>query len=378
MQTPAGLHKKLKGKLELKPKIKVDKRNIKLLYTPGVADIVKIIAKDKECLYLYTGKGNNVAIVSDGSRILGLGNLGAEAALPVMESKALLYKIYGDVDAISLCLKTQKAEEIISIVKNISINFGAINIEDIESPKCFEIVDELSKRSKIPVFHDDQHGTAVVVLAALLNALKLVKKNLPNARIIVLGAGAAGYGITKLLFYAGAKNMIVLDSVGSIYEGRDGLNDYKENLAKITNRKKEDLGLESALHKSDVFIGVSGQKGILSRNMIKKMNRNAVVFALSNPDPEIFPEEAKKGGAIIVATGRSDFPNQVNNALVFPSLMRKILDEKRKSISEKLLYQAAKDLAKAVTNPKLESIIPSFDFKRQKGTFFNYRHHKKF
>jgi len=378
MQTPAGLHKKLKGKLELKPKIKVDKRNIKLLYTPGVADIVKIIAKDKECLYLYTGKGNNVAIVSDGSRILGLGNLGAEAALPVMESKALLYKIYGDVDAISLCLKTQKAEEIISIVKNISINFGAINIEDIESPKCFEIVDELSKRLKIPVFHDDQHGTAVVVLAALLNALKLVKKNLPNARIIVLGAGAAGYGITKLLFYAGAKNMIVLDSVGSIYEGRDGLNDYKENLAKITNRKKEDLGLESALHKSDVFIGVSGQKGILSRNMIKKMNRNAVVFALSNPDPEIFPEEAKKGGAIIVATGRSDFPNQVNNALVFPSLMRKILDEKRKSISEKLLYQAAKDLAKAVTNPKLESIIPSFDFKRQKGTFFNYRHHKKF
>ena len=378
MQTPAGLNKKLKGKLELKPKIKVDKRNIKLLYTPGVADIVKIIAKDKECLYLYTGKGNNVAIVSDGSRILGLGNLGAEAALPVMESKALLYKIYGDVDAISLCLKTQKAEEIISIVKNISINFGAINIEDIESPKCFEIVDELSKRLKIPVFHDDQHGTAVVVLAALLNALKLVKKNLPNARIIVLGAGAAGYGITKLLFYAGAKNMIVLDSVGSIYEGRDGLNDYKENLAKITNRKKEDLGLESALHKSDVFIGVSGQKGILSRNMIKKMNRNAVVFALSNPDPEIFPEEAKKGGAIIVATGRSDFPNQVNNALVFPSLMRKILDEKRKSISEKLLYQAAKDLAKAVTNPKLESIIPSFDFKRQKGTFFNYRHHKKF
>lgn len=361
MQTPIELHKELKGKLEFKPKIKVDDNNIKLLYTPGVADVVRQIAKNKEDLYLYTGKPNSIAIVSDGSRILGLGNLGAEAALPVMESKALLYKVYGNVDAVPLCLKTQDAEEIISIVENVSPNFGAINIEDIESPKCFEIVDELSNRLDIPVFHDDQHGTAIVVLAALLNALKLVKKSLANARIIVLGAGAAGYGITNLLCYVGAKNVVVLDSKGSIYGGRDDLNDYKKKLAKITNTKNEDLGLESALHGSDVFIGVSGQKNILSSNMIKKMNKNPIVFALTNPDPEIFPDEAKKGGAAIVATGRSDFPNQVNNALVFPSLMRKILDKRIKTIDQELLYKAAKDLANMANDIKESHIIPSLD-----------------
>ena len=363
MQTPAELHKKLKGKIETKPKIKINKKNLKLLYTPGVAEVVRLIAKNHENLYIYTGKGNNVAIISDGSRILGLGNLGSEAAMPVMESKALLYKVYGNVDAVPLCIKTQKAQEIIEIVENLSTNFGAINIEDIEAPKCFEIVDELTKRLKIPVFHDDQHGTAVVALAALMNALKVVNKNLGNSRIVVLGAGAAGYGITKLLCYAGARNVIVLDSLGSIYEGRKDLNNYKQNLAKMTNRKKEDLDLDSVLFRSDVFIGVSGQKDILSHDMIKKMNGDAIVFALSNPDPEINPSEARNGGAKIVATGRSDFPNQVNNALIFPSLMREILDKKIKKISEELLYRAAKDLAKRVRKPTAEHILPALGFK---------------
>ena len=357
------LHKKLKGKLEFKSKIKIDKKNLSLLYTPGVAEVVRIISKKPETVYEYTGKGNTIAIVSDGSRILGLGNLGAKAALPVMESKALLYKVYGNVNAIPLCLKTQKVDEIISIVENISPSFGAINIEDIESPKCFEIVDELAKRLDIPVFHDDQHGTAVVVLAALLNALKLVNKDLAKARIIIFGAGAAGYGITKLLCYAGARNIIVLDSCGTIYESRSGLNRYKTHIAKITNPKHENLELDSALNWSDVFIGVSGQKDVVTASMIKKMKKDAIIFALSNPEPEILPGEAIKAGARVVATGRSDFKNQVNNAVVFPSLMRKILDERIKKITEELLYRVAKELSRMVRRPTPYNIVPPLDRK---------------
>lgn len=354
-----NLHKRLKGKLDVKPKIKLNKKNLSLLYTPGVAAAVEAIKQSKASAYQYTGKGDSIAIVSDGSRVLGLGNVGALAALPVMESKALLYKVYGNVNAIPLCVRTQDAKEIIKLVEDISPNFGAINIEDIETPKCFEIVDALSNKLDIPVFHDDQHGTAVVVLAALLNALKLVNKKIETARIIILGAGAAGYGIAKLLAYAGAKNILVLDSLGTIYKGRTNLNPYKEHLAEITNSEIVRLNLDSAMESCDVFIGVSGKKNILIASMIKKMSRKPIVFALSNPYPEILPKEALDAGAFIVATGRSDFFNQVNNALVFPFFMRNILDEKINTISERLLYNAAIELSRKVKKASPRKIICS-------------------
>jgi len=352
------IHKKLHGKVELKSKIRLNKKNLSLIYTPYVAEAVLEISKNKNNVYKYTGKRNNVAIISDGSRILGLGNLGGEAAIPVMEGKSLLYKYYSNVDAYPICLKTKDKDEIINIVENISINFSAINIEDIESPKCFYIVDELSARLNIPVFHDDQHGTAVVVLAALINALKLVKKNLSKVKIVILGAGAAGYGITKLLHYAGARNILVLDSEGIIYKNRGNLNKYKNYLARITNFNNEKGDLKRALLNADVFIGVSGQKNIVKKGIIKKMNKNAVVFALSNPYPEILPKEARKANIKIIATGRSDFPNQVNNALVFPFLMRYILDKKIKKIDERLFYDFALKLAKKTKNLSFNRILP--------------------
>ncbi|MBI2675821.1 MAG: NADP-dependent malic enzyme [Candidatus Aenigmarchaeota archaeon] len=354
------LHEKLKGKIEIRPKAEISREVLRLLYTPGVAEIVRIIARNKPDVYRYTGKGNSIAIVSDGSRILGLGNLGPEAALPVMESKAMLYKAYGNVDAYPVCLKTQKTEEIISIVENISPNFGAINIEDIEAPKCFEIVEKLSERLDIPVFHDDQHGTAIIVTAGLMNALKIVNKSMETARIVILGSGAAGYGIAKLLVHAGARNLLVLDSNGIIHRKRDSLNKYKQELAEITNQRQESGTLEDAIQGSDVFIGVSGRKGIVSGNMVKDMNKDAIVFALSNPDPEIMPADAKAAEARIVATGRGDFENQINNSLVFPFFMRKVLDERIMKIDKQLMYLTAEKISGMVA-PAPDRILPSIE-----------------
>ncbi len=357
-QTALKLHEKLKGKIEIRPKIKVNQKNLSLIYTPGVAEVVRVIHENKAEVYKYTGKGNSIAIISDGSRVLGLGNQGAEAAMPVMEGKALIYKSFGNVNAIPICLKTQNAQEIISIVENLAPNFGAINIEDIESPKCFEIVEALTKSLDIPVFHDDQHGTAVVAVAGLLNALKVVKKELKTAKIIVFGAGAAGYGITRLLVHAGAKNILVLDSKGILYEGREEMNKYKQELAKITNKKREAGNLIRALKNSDAFIGVSGQTDIITCHNVAAMNEHAIIFALSNPDAEMTIEEAKKGCAAVIATGRSDFKNQVNNSVCFPFIMRKILDEKIKKIDQELLLSVAKKIAGKVKRPTARKIIP--------------------
>jgi malate dehydrogenase (oxaloacetate-decarboxylating) len=355
------LHKRLRGKLELKPKIRLNKRLLNLLYTPGVADVSLAIAKDKKLVYSLTGKGNSVAIVTDGTRVLGLGDVGPEAALPVMESKALLFKTYGNIDAVPICLRTKDILEIVNTVRNIAPSFGAINIEDIESPKCLEIVDSLSAGLDIPVFHDDQHGTAVVTLAALLNALKVAKKDISGAKIVVAGAGAAGYGITRLLVHAGARNILVLDSKGIIHSERPDLNEYKKELVKLTNPGGVQGDIEYAIRNADVFIGVSGQKDLLKPYMIRHMAEPSIVFALTNPEPEILPEAAKKAGADIIATGRSDFPNQVNNAVVFPFLMRKILDKGIKRIDEKLLYDTAKRLAAKVRKPTKNRILPRIE-----------------
>ncbi len=352
------LHEQLKGKTELKPKIAVDQRVLSLLYTPGVAEVVRRISDKKEEVYRYTGRGNAVAIVSDGSRVLGLGNRGPEAALPVMEGKALLYKVYGNVDAVPLCIKTQDVDEIIQFVENIEPTFGAINIEDIEVPKCFEVVDELTKRLKIPVFHDDQHGTAIVATAALLNALQVVGKKLQTARIVILGAGAAGYGIAHLLYSAGARDMLVLDSKGILSRKRKDLHIYKQRLIALTNPHDEDGTLDDAVQDADVFIGVSGQADILTPAMIGTMHE-PVVFALSNPDPEILPSLAFRAGAKIVATGRSDFPNQVNNAIVFPFLMRKILDERISHVGGELMLSVARQIARMTKPLTAEHIIPT-------------------
>ena len=351
------IHEKAHGKITIKATIKPSTKTLKLLYTPGVAVISKLIAHDKKLADKYTGKANRVAIVSDGSRVLGLGNVGADAALPVMESKALLYKVYGDVDAFPLCLKTQDAREIIKIVKAVSPDFGAVNIEDIESPKCFEIVEKLSNALDIPVFHDDQHGTAIVALAATINALKLARKKLGTAKIVVMGAGAAGFGITRLLHEAGARNLYVLDSKGLIYAGRTGLNAYKKQLAKISNKKKQKGQLAETIKGADVFIGVSGRANSLYPGMITSMNKKPIVFALTNPNPEIKPKEARRAGAFIIATGRSDFENQVNNALVFPLLIRKMLDAKTKRVTQKLLLDTALKLSR-VCKPRVGKILP--------------------
>lgn len=340
------IHRKLKGKIEVSSKTPVkDMKILSLLYTPGVAEVSREIFSDKEKVYEYTSKQNSVAIVTDGTRVLGLGDIGPEAAMPVMEGKSVLFKLFGNVDSFPICLKTKDAEEIVSIVKNISPTFGAINIEDIDSPKCFEIVDKLNEELDIPVFHDDQQGTGIVVLAALINAMKVVKKDIRKARIVIMGSGSAGIGTAKMLLSFGAANLLLLDSKGIVYEGRSGLDKYKEEIAGKTNKERMKGGLEEAVSGADVFIGVSGRGNILTGEMVRKMNKDAVIFALSNPDPEILPDEAKKGGARIIATGRSDYPNQINNSLVFPGVLRGVLDVRAKKINEKMMLGAALTLA---------------------------------
>ncbi len=352
-----ALSKKIGGKIEIKSKIKLSKKTLPILYTPGVAEVSKAIAKNKKLSFLYTLKRNTVAVISDGSAVLGLGNIGPEAALPVMEGKALLFKELGGVDAIPLVLSTQDVEEIIHIVKHISVTFGGINLEDISAPRCFEIEEKLKKELNIPVFHDDQHGTAIVVLAGLINALKVVKKRIEKVKIVISGAGAAGTAIAKLLITCGATQVIVVDRQGIIFKERTGLNAPKMELAGITNPENARGTILDALRGADVFIGVSAP-GILRHMDISKMNRESIVFAMSNPVPEIMPREATKGGARIVATGRSDFPNQLNNVLAFPGIFRGALDNKAVQITDQHKIKAARAIASLIKNPTVDKIVP--------------------
>lgn len=350
-----------KGAIELIPKVKVDSReDLALRYTPGVAVISNAIKNDKSKVYTYTGKPNNVAIITDGSRILGLGNIGPEAGLPVMEAKAMLFKKYGGVDAVPICLDTQEEEAIISIVKALAPGFGGFNIEDIESPKCFRIVDRLSKELEIPILHDDQHGTAMVAVAALINALKLAGKDITKIKIVINGAGAAGMGIVRLLSYMKIKNIYVVDTVGAIYDGRkDRMNEFKQEIATLTNREKLQGSLAEIAEKADVLIGVSSA-GVFTKEIIQKMAEKPIVFALANPVPEISYKDAKDAGAFIVATGRSDTPNQVNNVLSFPNIMRGLLDSGAKHVDYDMLYEASKALAKCVGKELgVEHILPA-------------------
>jgi malate dehydrogenase (oxaloacetate-decarboxylating) len=371
-----NLHRMLKGKIEIHNKVSVEnafdeeKGTLGLIYTPGVAYVSTEISNNKELVYDYTSKWNNVAIICDGTRVLGLGDIGPEGALPVMEGKSILFKILGGINAYPLCIATKEKEEIIRFVKAIQPVFGAINIEDIESPKVFDIIKRLQNELSIPVFHDDQHGTAVITLAALINSLKIVNKKIDSIKAVVSGAGSAGYGIFKILEKAGCKDIVVTDSKGAIYEGRKDLKDdsdrknndnaSKQEISKKSNPRKLTGNLVDVVRDADVFIGVSGKAGLLEAGMVKSMNQDAIIFALSNPDPEILPSDALKAGARIVATGRSDFPNQVNNAVVFPSVLRALLDMRAKGLDEDMLVAASYAIASLVegTHLKEDYIIP--------------------
>jgi malate dehydrogenase (oxaloacetate-decarboxylating) len=358
----------LKGKIEIQNRVSIDnifdeeKGTLGLIYTPGAAYVATEISKNKELAYDYTSKWNNVAIVCDGTRVLGLGNVGPEAAFPVMEGKSVLFKILGGINAFPLCIDMKDKEDIIRFVKAIQPVFGAINIEDIESPKVLEIVERLRNELQIPVFHDDQHGTAVITLAALINALRFFHKGIRNISVVIAGAGSAGYGIFRILQEAGCKNIVVTDSFGAIYENRvNGIDSqYKKEIANKTNAMKLDGSLADALKGADVFIGVSGKGSILNKEMVRSMNNDPIVFALSNPDPEILPFDALEAGAKIVATGRSDFANQVNNAVVFPAILRALLDLRVKNLGEDMLVSVATAIADIVdsSNVKEDYIIP--------------------
>lgn len=362
----------LRGKIEIHNRVSIgssseDNENdtLDLIYTPGVAFVAKQISLDKKLAYDYTSKWNNVAIVCDGTRVLGLGDIGPEGAIPVMEGKSVLFKVLGDINAFPLCIDTRDKEEIIKFVKAIQPVFGAVNIEDIESPKVLEIVERLQKDLSIPVFHDDQHGTAIIALAALLNSLRLVRKSIHSIRVVIAGAGSAGYGIFRILTEAGCRNIIVTDSMGAIYENRiKGISSrFKKEIADKTNPMKLSGSLADVLKGADVFIGVSGRARLIDKEMVQSMNSNPIVFALSNPDPEILPSDALEAGASIVATGRSDFANQVNNAVVFPAILRSLLDLRVKNLSEDMLVSVGTAIAEIVdTNHlKYDYIIPKVD-----------------
>lgn len=349
------IHKLNKGKLEVKSKVPLEsKDDLSVAYTPGVAEPSRQIASDKDLAYTYTIKGNSVAVVSDGSAVLGLGDIGGEAAMPVMEGKALLFKEFANIDAFPICLTTGDKDQIIQTVKNISAGFGGINLEDIAAPKCFEIEEALQDIG-IPVFHDDQHGTAVVILAALINASQVVDKNLEDLKVVISGAGAAGTATAKLLK---VHDIIMLDSKGIIHSGRDNLNSAKESLLQHTNKNNISGDLSDALKDADVFIGVS-QPNLVSEAMIKSMNENPIILAMANPTPEIMPEVALAAGAAVVGTGRSDFPNQVNNVLAFPGIFRGALDIRAPKITESMKLAAAHALAAVVKSPTKDEILPS-------------------
>jgi len=366
------LHKKLKGKIAINSKMHVKtKEDLSLVYTPGVGEICKEINSFPEKVFDYTMKGNTVAIITDGSAVLGLGNLGPEASLPVMEGKALLLREFAGIDSFPIALKTQDPDEIVLIVKNISPVFGGINLEDISAPRCFDIEARLQDLG-IPVMHDDQHGTAIVVLAALINASKIVGKKLNQLKVVVNGAGAAGNSIANFLTCFGGndnnicksvKDVVICDSKGIIHKGRTDLAGYKKKLAEISNTENISGSLEDAMKGADVFIGVS-KADLVSEEMVKSMNNDSIVIAMANPVPEIMPDKAKNAGAKIVATGRSDFPNQVNNALAFPGIFRGLLDSKAIKITNDMKISAAYALAETIKNPTVDQILPSiFDKK---------------
>ncbi len=354
------LHKKFHGKLGVISKVPIkNKKDLSLVYTPGVAEVCRVIAKDKNLANAYTLKRNIVAVVSDGSAILGLGNLGPEAAIPVMEGKAILFKEFAGLDAFPICLDTQDTEEIIKTIKYLAPVFGGINLEDISAPRCFEIETRLKKELSIPVLHDDQHGTAVVVLAAMINSLKLKKIDKSVAKVVISGAGAAGTAVAKILVKYGFKNVFVCDSKGLLYKERGDLSGAKLELAELINPKvSADTSLKSVLKKADVFIGISGPN-IIGRAEVRSMNAKPVVLALANPVPEIMPKEAKAGGAYIVASGRSDFPNQINNVLAFPGIFRGALDNGVTQITDEMLIRAAENLAGYVKKLAPDNVLPN-------------------
>ena len=355
------LHLENHGKLAVVSKVPIKTReDLALAYTPGVAEPCKEIKENKDLSFEYTCRGNMVAIVSDGTRVLGLGDIGPEAGMPVMEGKCALFKEFGDVDAFPLCIRSKDVDEIVNTVALLAGSFGGINLEDISAPRCFEIERKLKERCDIPVFHDDQHGTAVVTAAALLNALKFTGRKIEDIKVVMSGAGAAGSAIIKLLIELGLKNVIMCDRKGAIYEGREGLNEEKAKMAAITNREKQAGSLADVLKGADVFIGVSAP-GTVTEEMVKTMAKDPILFPMANPVPEIMPDLAMKAGAAVVGTGRSDFPNQINNVLAFPGIFRGALDVRASDINDAMKIAAAKAIADFVTPDKLsaEYIIPS-------------------
>lgn len=355
------IHEAKRGKIEVTSKVEVkDKHNLSVVYSPGVAEPCRKIEENKNDVYKYTSKGNMVAVVTDGSAVLGLGNIGPEASLPVMEGKAILFKDFGGVSAFPICIDSHDIDTIVNTVKLISPSFGGINLEDISAPRCFEIEERLRKELDIPVFHDDQHGTAIVVLAAVLNSLKLVKKNIGDIKVVVNGIGAAGTAICKLLLNAGVKNLVPCDKVGIINEDMQEIDYAKRDLAKITNPNKITGTLADALKGADLFVGVSAPN-IVTKEMVETMNKDAIIFALANPTPEIMPNEARAGGAKIIGTGRSDLPNQINNVSVFPGLFKGALSVRASDINEEMKLAAAMAIANYIDEKDLnyENVIPS-------------------
>lgn len=362
-------HENLKGKLEIKSRATVNNsKDLSLAYTPGVAEPCREIHKDPSKAYIYTRKWNTVAVISDGTAVLGLGDIGPLASLPVMEGKCVLFKEFADVDAFPIVLDTKNVDEIVDTVARISPSLGGINLEDISAPRCFEVERKLKERLDIPVFHDDQHGTAIVVLAGVINALKVTKKELTNLKIVINGSGSAGTAICKLLLSSGVKNIVMCDINGVIHEGGILPNDNLKELAKITNPNKETGLLKDAIKNADVFIGVSAPN-IVSKDMVRSMNKDAIIFAMANPTPEIFPADALEAGAKVVGSGRSDFPNQINNVLAFPGIFRGALDVRATTINEEMKVAAAYAIANAIDDKDItaENIIPkAFDLKVQK------------
>jgi len=360
------LHGEWKGKIEVISTVPVNnKRDLSLAYTPGVAEPCMAISKDVNLSYEYTKRWNLVAVVTDGTAVLGLGDIGPEAGMPVMEGKCVLFKTFGDVDAFPLCIRSKNVDDIVNTVRLLAGSFGGINLEDISAPRCFEIERRLKEVCDIPVFHDDQHGTAVICLAAMINALKIVKKDINDISVVVNGSGAAGIAVTKLLMSMGLKKVILCDTKGAIYDGRDNLNSEKAEMAKISNLQKIKGTLKDVLVGADVFIGLSAP-GMVTKEMVTNMSKDAIIFAMANPTPEIMPDEAKEAGARVVGTGRSDFANQINNVLAFPGIFRGALDVRASDINDEMKIAAAKAIASLVSDEELneEYILPAAFDKR--------------